>query len=96
MKNSIDTKEMQRRLDEMKKREDALHKPVKTDKEPQVYMRYTHLGLEFIVVFLGFLFLGKWLDEIAGTSPWLLLVCISAGFALGMYRIIKVANELSK
>ena len=95
MKNSIDTNEMQRKLNEMKEREKKLSKP-KKDHEPQTYMRYTHLGLEFIVIFLGFLFLGKWLDEQLGSTPWIMLLCLIAGFALGMYRIVKVANELSK
>jgi ATP synthase protein I len=47
------------------------------------------VGLQFTLVLLGFLFLGRWLDGRLGTEPWLLLAGVFVGFGLStlwMYR----------
>lgn len=47
------------------------------------------IGVQFVAVLLAFLFLGKWLDERLGTSPWLLMIGVFLGFGLSllyMYR----------
>ena len=41
----------------------------------------TQIGLTFVVcIAIGF-FVGRWLDDVLGTSPWLLLVGILVGIA---------------
>lgn len=91
-------KEMHKRLSGLQKKESSLAKsrPEKKSNDPSNIMRYTHLGAEFIIIFLAFLFLGSWLDTTLATSPWILLLCTVLGFSMAMYRLIKVANELSK
>lgn len=47
------------------------------------------VGVQFTLVLLGFLFLGRWLDGRLGTEPWLLLAGVFVGFGLStlwMYR----------
>jgi ATP synthase protein I len=47
------------------------------------------MGIQFLVVILVFLFLGKWLDARLGTAPWLLILgvfCGAGGAMFAMYR----------
>ncbi|HEU0302608.1 MAG TPA: AtpZ/AtpI family protein [Longimicrobium sp.] len=47
------------------------------------------VGLQFTLVLLGCLVLGRWLDGRLGTEPWLLLAGVFVGFGLStlwMYR----------
>lgn len=44
----------------------------------------TSVGLEMAVAVVLPLLLGIWLDKKAGTSPWLMLVCLGFGFAAGV------------
>jgi F0F1-type ATP synthase assembly protein I len=58
-------------------------------KGPLQGMELASLGLQFTLVLLAFLFLGRWLDDRLGTEPWLLLAGVFAGFGLStlwMYR----------
>ncbi|HEU0016530.1 MAG TPA: AtpZ/AtpI family protein [Longimicrobium sp.] len=51
--------------------------------------RLAGIGLQFGIVLVAFLFLGRWLDERLGTGPWLLMAGVFVGFALSllwMYR----------
>lgn len=57
-------------------------------------MRYTHLGFEFVLIFMAGLFAGDFLDTYFDTSPWLLLIGILLGFAMAMGRIIAISKEL--
>lgn len=47
------------------------------------------IGVQFVAVLLVFLFLGKWLDERLGTSPWLLMIGVFLGFALSLLYIYR-------
>ena len=47
------------------------------------------IGVQFVAVLLAFLFLGKWLDERLGTSPWLLMLGVFLGFALSLLYIYR-------
>ena len=51
------------------------------------------LGVQFVVTILVFLFLGQWLDRKLGTTPWLLLVGVLLGAALGMWMMIRAARQ---
>lgn len=47
------------------------------------------VGVQFTLVLLGCLFLGRWLDGRLGTEPWLLMAGVFVGFGLStawMYR----------
>ena len=47
------------------------------------------LGLQFVVAILLFLFLGKWLDERLGTTPWLLIAGVFLGAGASFYSIYR-------
>ena len=51
------------------------------------------LGLQFVVTILVFLFVGQWMDRKFGTTPWLLLVGVLLGAALGMWMMIRTARS---
>jgi F0F1-type ATP synthase assembly protein I len=50
--------------------------------------RYSGLGFQFAAVVGAFSLGGHWLDGRLGSSPWLLLVGVFAGFALGLYSLL--------
>ena len=54
----------------------------------------TTLGMEFAVAELLGGAVGLYLDKRWGTAPWLFLLGVAAGFALGMYMIIRSAQNL--
>ncbi len=60
----------------------------------QDHVAISSLGLEFAVAELLGGALGIWLDKKWETSPWMLLLGVLGGFALGMYRIIRFAHEM--
>jgi len=47
------------------------------------------MGLQFVVVLLAFLFIGKWLDARLGTSPWLLILGVFVGAAASIYSMYR-------
>ena len=47
------------------------------------------LGMQFVVAILLFLFIGKWLDERLGTSPWLLILGVFVGAGGGFYAMYR-------
>jgi F0F1-type ATP synthase assembly protein I len=47
------------------------------------------LGMQFVVAILLFLFLGKWLDERLGTTPWLLIAGVFLGAGASFYSIYR-------
>lgn len=54
------------------------------------------IGIQFAVVLVAFLFLGKWLDDRLGTEPWLLMAGVFVGFGLSvfwMYRRLVLGDR---
>lgn len=60
------------------------------------WMRYSGVGLEFTLTFLGGLALGYWLDQVHGPLPTYLLTCGAIGFGVGLYRLIRQALEIRR
>ncbi|MCB1176782.1 MAG: AtpZ/AtpI family protein [Leptospiraceae bacterium] len=56
----------------------------------------SNLGIEFAVIFVGFVFLGNYLDEKFDLAPWSLLGCAMAGFGIAVFHMIKRADEFQK
>lgn len=103
MLSRSEKEELKRKLVELKLKEESARKKIYSqndnlnhDPERGKSMKYTFLGVEFIAVFLVFLFAGKYADEKLGTSPWLFLAGCLLGFALSFYRLIKSANAIAK
>ena len=44
-------------------------------------------GLQFAGAILLFLFLGRWLDGLLGTEPWLLIAGVMLGAVAGFYAM---------
>jgi ATP synthase protein I len=55
--------------------------------------RYSAVGLELgIAVFLGYL-LGHWLDEEAGTEPYLMVLFVLLGAAAGFKGLVSIVRK---
>lgn len=50
-------------------------------------LRYSHLGLQFVLVFLFFAYLGFKADEKLGTLPLLTVLGVMVGFGLAFYQL---------
>lgn len=50
---------------------------------------FAGIGVQFALTILVFVFAGVWLDRRFGTSPWLLLLCVSAGAGGGFYSMYR-------
>lgn len=53
------------------------------------WLKYTTVGLQFVLVLLAPLGLGYWADTYFGTLPWLTLVGFALGAAAAMTSIIR-------
>lgn len=47
------------------------------------------VGLQFAGAILLFLFVGRWLDGVLGTDPWLLLIGVLVGASAGFYSLYR-------
>ena len=57
-------------------------------------MQFSHLGVQFTLT-VGLLFFGGFkLDDAWGTSPLFLLVGLAAGFAIGLYHLMRAVALL--
>jgi F0F1-type ATP synthase assembly protein I len=54
------------------------------------YYLFIQISSILLCSVFGSLGAGLWLDHTLGTTPWLLLVLMIAGFGLGMYTIYRV------
>ena len=58
--------------------------------------KHLGVGLQMLVgVVLGY-FVGNWLDQKYGWTPWGVVVCVMLGLAAGMYLLIKDAIRMNK
>ena len=60
------------------------------------HVEITSLGMEFALTIIAGGGLGYWLDKKCGTSPWLLVIGVLSGFALGLYIVIRSATVNKK
>ena len=51
--------------------------------------QYLGVGMQFAGAIVLFLFVGQWLDERLGTSPWLLLLGVFVGAGAGFYSLYR-------
>ena len=57
---------------------------------PRSPWSYAGLGVEMVVPIVLGLLLGRWLDGLWGTGPWLLLAGVLLGIAAGFYNFFRV------
>ena len=58
--------------------------------------RLASVGIEFSISTIVGLLGGRWLDEKAGTAPWLMLVGLVIGVVAGMRSLIRAARMSGK
>lgn len=51
---------------------------------------FAGVGLQFGIIIVVFAFGGIWLDRKLGTSPWLVIVGVFGGAALGFWEMYRV------
>jgi uncharacterized membrane protein len=56
---------------------------------PRDYLRYSHLGVQFVIVLIAFALGGAWLDERLSAGGLVTLAGIFAGAAIGFYLIYR-------
>ena len=54
------------------------------------------LGLELALAVVAFFFLGRWLDQRWGTSPWLMIAGLAVGFAGGFINFLRTALAIGR
>lgn len=53
---------------------------------------FAGVGIQFGITIVLFAFAGIWLDKRLGTSPWLVLVMVLGGAALGFWSMVRRAK----
>jgi F0F1-type ATP synthase assembly protein I len=54
------------------------------------------LGIQLAVTIVAFFFLGKWLDEMFKTGPWLMMTGLGVGMAGGLIKFLRTAMSIGK
>lgn len=57
---------------------------------------YLTLGLQLAITVVVCFFLGRWLDGIFGTAPWLMIAGLALGVAGGFISFFRTAIALGK
>lgn len=57
---------------------------------------YLTLGIQLAVTVVVFFFIGKYLDEKFGTTPWLMVIAIVFGSIGGLIKFFHTVMELTK
>lgn len=57
--------------------------------DPQSWMRYSHLGVQFAMTFGVITYAGYWADTRLGSSPAFTLLGTAAGFGIGFYHLYR-------
>ena len=57
---------------------------------------YLTLGIQLAVTVVAFFFIGKYLDEKFGTTPWLMVIAIMFGSIGGLIKFFRTVMELTK
>jgi F0F1-type ATP synthase assembly protein I len=54
------------------------------------------MGVQLALSVVVFFFLGRWLDNIFGTSPWLMLAGLILGISGGFIKFFRTAASLGR
>jgi len=64
------------------------------DRAGATWLRYTHLGLQYCLTLLLFVFGGRWLDQRLSTEPWLMIVGSLLGFVASTMVIVSETRRI--
>ena len=54
---------------------------------------FAGIGMQFAAIIVGFALAGVWLDKRLGTSPWLIIVGVFSGAALGLWQMVRLVTR---
>jgi ATP synthase protein I len=57
---------------------------------------YLGLGIQLAATIVVCFFLGRWLDQVLNTAPWLMILGAFVGAAGGLYNFLRTVIELGK
>lgn len=57
--------------------------------QPRDFLRYSHLGVTFVIILIAFALGGDWLDERLGAGGLVTLAAIFVGAAIGFYVLYR-------
>ena len=57
---------------------------------------YLGLGIQLAATIVVCFFLGRWLDQVLNTTPWLMILGAFLGAGGGLYSFLKTVIELGK
>jgi len=58
------------------------------------WLRYTHLGVQYCLTLLLFVYAVWWADQRLGWEPWLTIVGALLGFGVATYLIVRQAMRI--
>jgi ATP synthase protein I len=53
-------------------------------------------GIQLAASVVIMLFIGRWLDGIFSSTPWLMIVGIFFGFGAGLYNFVRIVNKVEQ
>jgi len=53
-------------------------------------------GIQLAAAVIIMFFLGRWLDGVFNSTPWLMIVGIFFGFGMGLYNFVRIVNKVEK
>jgi F0F1-type ATP synthase assembly protein I len=57
---------------------------------------YLTIGMQLAIAVVGFFFLGRWLDDMFGTAPWLMIIGLLLGTAGGFISFFRSVISMVK
>jgi ATP synthase protein I len=54
------------------------------------------IGIQLAIAVVAFFFLGRWLDSLFGTAPWLMLTGLVLGITGGLVQFLRTALRLGR
>ena len=54
------------------------------------------VGLEFGICVIVGMFFGRWLDNKAGSGPWLMILFLCLGFVAGIRGLVRAMNQADR
>jgi F0F1-type ATP synthase assembly protein I len=53
-------------------------------------------GIQLAASVVLMFFIGRWLDSLCNSAPWLMIVGLFFGFSAGLYNFIKIVSKVEK
>jgi F0F1-type ATP synthase assembly protein I len=57
---------------------------------------YLTIGMQLAIAVVGFFFLGRWLDDVFGTAPWLMIIGLLLGTVGGFISFFRSVISMVK